>query len=238
MPQLAKTTVNGEGDGHYHILYLRDDGTGVTSVDNDHSHSVEVILPNEDNPQLVINIDEANNHTHEYAPYEIKEPTLEGEEKDIINDVLEDWYQAVALELDSVASGNKSEDFYMHKQWESKDVAKLDTEERAHVTVNKIEKGVDSLTGYQRQNRTDIIYLPQEGGDARIADILTHLAKFELDACYFPREETKVFEDATITGRGLFHVVCWLLNSGVNLSLCSGYISTILDLPNHLFFTR
>lgn len=205
MPQLAKTTINGEDEGHYHILYLRDDATGVTSVDSDHSHSVEIILPNEDNPALIINIDEANGHTHEYAPYIVEEPTLKGEEKDIIEDVLYDWDQAQKLEENSISNGNQSEEFVMHKQWEQADLDKLKAEERAHVTVNKIEKGIDSLTGYQRQNRTDIKYLPQEGGDARIADILTHVAKFELDACFYPREETKVFEDAAITGRGLFH---------------------------------
>jgi len=209
MPQLLKTTINGEGkeegEGHYHILYLRDDGSGITSFDHEHSHSVEIILPNEDNPEAIINIDKVNGHTHEPLPYIVKELVLEGKEKDIIESVVDDWHSAMDLESTSVENGNESEKFIMHSQWAQADIDKLKSEGRACETVDKIEKGIDSLTGYQRQNRTDIKYLPQEGGDAKVADILTHVSKFELDACYFPREESKVFEDATITGRGLFH---------------------------------
>jgi hypothetical protein len=45
-----------------------------------------------------------------------------------------------------------------------------------------------------------------EDGDQVTADILNVVTRNILDQCYYAREETKVFEDSSITGRGLFHI--------------------------------
>jgi hypothetical protein len=42
MPELLRTTEDGK-DPHYHILYLREDGTGITSLDGENPHSHEFI---------------------------------------------------------------------------------------------------------------------------------------------------------------------------------------------------
>ena len=82
----------------------------------------------------------------------------------------------------------------------------MESIERAALTINEIEPKIDLLSGYQRQNRTDFKFMPVEEGDQRVADILNVVVKNITDQCQYPHEETLVFEDMAIRGRGCFNI--------------------------------
>ena len=212
MPQLLKTTTNETGKmAHYHIAYLRD-ADGVTSTNHEHAHTVifrtlqaGAITPTEGGYWEVQPAE--NGHRHDLIAYPVKDLSDDTKaDRDLVTDVINDWVMDKERERESRLSGIESEDMYAHRQWDDKKVKELTEKDRAALTINRIEEKIDNLSGYQRQNRTDIKYLPMEGGDGRVADILNVITKNITDTCYYPREETKVFEDAAITGRGLFNI--------------------------------
>lgn len=224
MPELLKTSTDGEGKHpHYHIVYLREDGSGVTSNNDDHEHVVEYREPVEEiidqDPNSVTSgavLKEAEaggwfvlpeiDHEHVLENYAVKEQKPKEEEGEIVEEVARRYCEAQKLEEDSREAGYKADDAYSGKHWDEKEKKKFKGKGRAAVTVNKTEGLIDNLTGYQQQNRTDIKYIPTEGGDGRVADILNIVVKNILEKCSFAREETKTFLDAAIVGRGLFNI--------------------------------
>lgn len=222
MPELLKTTEDGK-DLHYHILYLRDDGTGTTSITDDHAHEYiyqepqeEVIDDDPASPTFNVVIQEAveggwfivpdSDHEHGLEEYVTKSVTTKETEGKLITDIAERYLDSQKLEEDSRESGYEAEEFHAHKQWDNAKKRELESKDRAALTINKIEEKIDNLTGYQKQNRTDIKFLAMENGDERVADILNILMKDIMEKCSYAREESKVFEDAAIVGRGLFNI--------------------------------
>lgn len=224
MPELLKTSKDGTGkEEHYHIVYLKDDGTGVTSSNDDHEHGVEYREPvpeiiDQDPSSVTAGqvLKEAEpggwfvlpeiDHEHILENYAVKEKKPKEEEGEIIEEVARRYCEAQELEKDSRESGYKADDIYSGEQWDKKKKAALEAKGRAAVTVPKVEGLIDNLTGYQQQNRTDIKYVPTEGGDGTVADILNVVVKNILEKCSFAREETKTFLDAAIIGRGIFNI--------------------------------
>ncbi|MCK5611710.1 hypothetical protein KAR91_58115 [Candidatus Pacearchaeota archaeon] len=225
MPELLRTTEDGK-DPHYHILYLREDGTGITSIDGKDPHPHEFIYqePQEEivdqdpnSPTFNVVIQEAveggwfivpdNDHEHELEEYATKSVTKKLSDGKLVTDIAQRYLDSQKLEEDSRESGYEAEEFYSHKQWDNAKKRELESKDRAALTINKIEEKIDNLTGYQRQNRTDIKFLATENGDERVADILNIVVKHDvLEKCSYGREESKVFEDGAIIGRGLFHI--------------------------------
>lgn len=147
-------------------------------------------------------------HTHEIVEYKVKKKKESKEtEQDIISDILQLWSSARGRTAESRKLGLESEQFYSGKgQWSENAKRTLETLDRACLTINEIGKNVDELLGTQMKERTDFSFLPVEGGDQKVADMLNVLCKQILDGCYYPREESKVFRDVTIPGMGVFHV--------------------------------
>jgi hypothetical protein len=207
------------GKGHQHIVYLRDDGTGITTTVRDHSHdlmfrqAVQAVI----DPYTGQSIHESVNsgwemmpgpdgHTHEIEQYpaEIKsEP--EDDDKKVVEDVLTLYKEVKDIEKESMDAAQESEEMYSHRQWDDKTVNNLASKDRAALTVNQLESKIDNLSGYQRQNRTEIRYIPMEGGDQAIADILNYVTKDILENCYYQREKSSVFIDMCVPGRGFFN---------------------------------
>ena len=200
---------------HYHIVYLRDND-GVTSTDNKHSHPIvfepgkpaqydqagAVLAEATESSWRVIETD----HTHILLEYPLTFQKKQEDDLDLINRTIDLYKQTKKNEAISTAMAIESEEMYQHKQWKKADKDKLEAEDRAALTINKTEEKLDNLSGYQRQNRTDFKYLPTEEGDQRVADILNIVVKNITEQCYYPREETKVFDDSAITGRGIFNL--------------------------------
>ena len=224
MPELLKTSKDGHGKTeHYHIVYLKDDGTGVTSNNDDHEHGVEYREPvpeiiDQDPSSVTAGqvLKEAEpggwfvlpeiDHEHILENYVVKERKPKEEEGEIVEEVARRYCEAIKLEEDSRETGYEADDIYAGKHWDKEKKAELEGKGRAAVTVNKVEGLVDNLTGYQQQNRTDIKFIPTEGGDGLVADVLNVLTKNILENCTFAREESKTFLDAAIVGRGLFNI--------------------------------
>lgn len=225
MPELLRTTEDGK-DPHYHILYLMDDGIGIASMGgkDPHSHEYvyiepqeELIDPDPNSPTFNTVLQEGieggwfvspddTGHEHGLQDYTIKLPTITEKEGDIVVDIAEKYIASRKLEEDSRDAGQEADDFHSHKQWDQDKKRELEAKDRAALTINKLEEKIDNLTGYQKQNRTDFKFLAMENGDEKLCDILNIVVKDLTEKCSYGREESKVFEDAAIVGRGLFNI--------------------------------
>ena len=232
MPEIAITTRGGTGRGtHKHFLYMRDDMTAQMAKAKDHVHPIMFNPPRPPQPPVMDQdpmsplygvqlspgdpgdpggwaIEPVNNHSHDiegaYVPADKGEK--DQEDSKIINDVLAMFSEAKEIESGSRVRAYESDKMYMPGgQWDKKTKADLIAKQRAALEINKIESKLDNLSGYQRQNRTDFKCLPTEDGDQRVADIMNYVIKNVTEGCNYAREETKVFDDMMITGRGLFN---------------------------------
>jgi Phage P22-like portal protein len=220
MKSLKKTTRALLGRAaHHHIIYLNDEtGVGLSSVTMGHAHDVvlqpptpaqldemgNVIVP--ESPGGWIILPTLDGHSHEIEDYIIKPSKKKEDDAQVLADVRELFRTGRELEKTSLLKAKEAEDLYSGKHWDEAEKARLEELQRAAVTINKIEKQVDTICGIQRSERTDIKYTPTSEGDSRVADLLNITSKHILGRCYFPREESATFEDAVIAGRGLFNV--------------------------------
>jgi len=211
-------------DKHHHIVFLDEkQGVGLCSTDAGHTHEIQyrAAVPEQPPQQDEMGNEVApgmpgqpaawlvypgpDGHTHEIEEYVTKSKKAKKEkDEEVLTEVLELWRTASQLEGDSIKKGRESEEFYMGKQWEGDTPDKLKALDRACLTINRIAKYVEQLSGYQRQQRADIHYVPTKGGKQRAADVMNAVSKNILEQCYFAREESKVFEDMVISGRGVF----------------------------------
>lgn len=220
MPKLLKTSTNkiDNRKAHYHIAYVKEDGSGVTAEAKDHQHQIFFqqatqaitdpvtgqMLRQASSGGIMLSPGE-DGHTHNLTMEPIGSEKSDKKEKDedIVTAVKMLWKQAKEIEKNAFKDAEEAEGFYTgKKQWKENQKKELENKQRAALTINEIEPKIDLLSGYQRQNRFDIKYLPTEGGDSKIGDILTALVKNLSEQCSFDHEETKIFEDETIVGRG------------------------------------
>ena len=213
---LFKTTKDND---HDHIVYVSAGFIGITSIDDGHNHLINPeISPSDGLPYPKVDLaqyttkepsDITKSHTHEVGDYTIITPEIKEDENAIVNDVLVDYVEAYEAGKASFNMGYICEDMYGNKQWNTSELRKIKTklegEDRAAITINEIEHGVDSLAGYQSQNRMDIFYSPTEGGDQRKSDVLNIITKHDLEQCDYPHEESKIFEDMQLVGIGEIH---------------------------------
>lgn len=144
-------------------------------------------------------------HEHELIEYVAKVEKKKESDKEIIDDCLALWREGLGLVSDCRKKGRESEDFYKGKQWDDEVSRSLLGLDRAALTINEIMGNIDTLIGYQMEQRTDWRFLPREGGDQRVADMLNVVVKQIADNCYYSREETKVFKDICVPGMGAFN---------------------------------
>ncbi len=220
MPQFFRTD---KVRRHSHLVYVGDDGSGRTSVDRGHSHEVvyreaqEAVI-DELTGEVLAEAREAgfevmpagkDGHTHELIPFTVEE-SEESKSKETDEEKLERLRQlfkeAKAYEDEFRRKAEEAEKYYRGEQWKTEHKEWLESRDRAAHTINEIQPKIDLLIGYQRRNRFDIKYYPVEGGDARIADILTTLGKNITEQNNFDYEESNAFEDGAVTGRGLIEL--------------------------------
>lgn len=233
MSEFQVTTKAGIGRGrHDHILYLNEaTGVGLCSEDNKHTHEVQYIPPTEPvygepefDPMTGEQLSEApmiepgqpgyfmvlpgeDGHTHDLGgpvPQTSMKPKETKEE--IVTDVFALWREARELDSVSYNDAKMCEEYYEGKQWSQEEKSYLEQLNRAALTYNLIERNVDAIVSIQMEERADIVYLPQEGGDQAVADILTLTAKLILDKANYQGEKTDGFLDAVVTGRGAMNL--------------------------------
>jgi hypothetical protein len=220
--RLLRTT---DENGHNHFVYVSpsadEPATGhaillpEASISKNNGHTHPLSVEQEEGKPVILAVGEAEGHTHAITGeadtekgdnlWEIDD-TDEGEEKSARR-VKAFFKEARELEDKYVKSGQESYDFYWgDKQWTDADRSKLHGEKRSALTINQIGNKMDLLSGLQRQNRTDMRIYPTEGGDGRVSDILNVVIDQILDNTKYGFEETRVFNDGSIAGRGLFDI--------------------------------
>jgi len=102
----------------------------------------------------------------------------------------------------------KNEDFYLGggRQWDSAVTSALEQMGKPWLEENVIFSTVNTVLGYQTQSRMDIAFKPREAGDQATSDILTKLAMYVVDKNQFGWQESQVFADGLIQGRGYFDI--------------------------------
>jgi len=234
--------ISSKDAGHDHIVYIKDklDENGLlgyTSADNGHQHQViyEPEIPPQQDPQTgqeipgtpekitVMPSEGKNSHSHEIGDFlkinpeqylrkksrkEDKEQRL-GEYLRVYEQTEED--DKFYLEHAPIAEGA----YFGDGQWSDEDKALLDEQGRPIITINKIKPKISALIGYESQNSTIPKYLPNEEGDAVLADIITELNYHTLSKNKYPTVRNEVFEDETVTGRGNY---CVRLDYSKNLN--------------------
>lgn len=191
-------------DRHYHIVVRTADGAFLCSESKQKKHRHEVAMVD---GAIVLLPAEEGGHSHALVgEVEATEVKPKRDDTETIAEVQRLFKEAKQLEADFRKAGKLAEDFYFGDQWDSADRKKLEASGRPAITINEIEPKIDLLKGYQTRNRYDIRYFPVEGGDSVVADILTALVKNITEQNNFAYEESAVFEDQLIPGRGLFDV--------------------------------
>lgn len=145
-------------------------------------------------------------HEHTMSEYQAPESTTQEDDKTILDECKLLWREWRQNESDCIKKGRESEDFFANKQWPDQIKRTLEANDRAALTINEIAPAIDTLIGYQMEQRTELRYLPQEGGDQRAADMYNVIVKSFLDRSYYQREKTKVFKDICVAGKGILKV--------------------------------
>jgi len=220
MPNLRRTTFDQD---HYHLYFVRDDGTGITSPHPEDGHVHEVQYQPAEPPVIDestgevlepakperLEILEAANHKHndEEIIFEVQpDPVVDGTDMELLNELKVLAKQAIEIEKDFRDRGKTAVKFRRGDQWDSDLKSELEAKQRACITVNEIAPIVNVLSGHQRQNRTDIKTFPIEDADPRGAEIANIIIKYLLDKANFAQHESKVFIDQVVVGRGFFDV--------------------------------
>lgn len=209
---LLRSTPGGSPE-HSHAILTLPDGSAITSVDQNHSHKIVPRgSPSPGVPEGSLGVgwtEGEDGHIHEVrqeAARKARDLRPDQDETLAVMEALRLFRTARDFETESRKKAVESERFYRGEQWEESTKRALEAEDRAALTMNEIEPKIDLLSGYQRQNRTDIKYLPVEEGDQRAVDILNLLARNICDQTNYEYEETCVFDDGLIAGRGFFHI--------------------------------
>lgn len=96
----------------------------------------------------------------------------------------------------------KDLNFYLGDQWSAADKEKLKAENRPCLTFNEIFPIVNLVSGFQRQNRSDVIAYNTKGGTRKIAEIITKLIKNIMYQSEGHYESSRQFDDGVTGGEG------------------------------------
>ncbi len=218
MPELMKTSKHKK---HYHLVYIRKLEEGYASADKPRNHRHDVIFEYKIDPatgETAINprtggselekivLAEAEGHTHELLEIKDENVVPSASEDKKVSEVLRLYKRSREIEHDAFTKAEECERFYASDQWETGVKDKLKKEERAALTINEIESKLDILGGYQRRNRTQLQFLPVEGGDEVGANLLTLVVKNICNQNEFEYSENMFFDDMLIAGRASWDV--------------------------------
>lgn len=106
--------------------------------------------------------------------------------------------------LDFVVLADKCDAFVAGKQWLAADRVNLGT--RPALTINKILPTISTLLGDQIQNRTEVLFRPQNGASALVADALSKVWMQISQSNQLPWVRSDVFFSGLVRGRGFFDV--------------------------------
>jgi hypothetical protein len=103
-------------------------------------------------------------------------------------------------------TAKKCTDYLEGRQWSAADLAKLASEKRPALVINKIRPLINLVLGYFINNRTDCTFMPgfDGTGTTEIAQALTHIERQTSEMSEMSFVDAEVFLDGITTGRGFY----------------------------------
>lgn len=118
--------------------------------------------------------------------------------------LMERWLRAAIPHRRWAETAKVCQDFFEGRQWTEEQIAALKRDDRPWLVLNKIAPLIRLVSGYQRNNRTDINFLPTNdmSSSQDIADVLSMIVKSVSTKNLLQYTDSEVFYDGIITGRG------------------------------------
>lgn len=101
---------------------------------------------------------------------------------------------------------NRCQNFYIGEQWSTADKARLNSERRPAITVNRVYSTMNTLLGELINNRSEALCRPKNGAPSEQADVMTKVLKQIADNNQLAWLRSQVCRDGVITGRGFYDV--------------------------------
>lgn len=133
----------------------------------------------------------------------MKENDAKTENKDIISRIIQrrkDSETDLALFLEGM---QESFEFYKSKQYDPKVEKILKARGLPYHVINICKEVVNTMSGFQRQNRTEPVVNPIEGTDERIAEVMGRTVKWSLELKNNNNVPCMSFKDKSIGGLGV-----------------------------------
>jgi hypothetical protein len=198
-------------EGHDHIFFGDpESGVGYVTADQaegGHTHPVQ-LKGQPDGPAVwEVLEEEEGGHIHEFGELLTNPVPQPAKKSGTVQQAMHLLRVERNFEAKSRKHARESERFYMIEgQWDGVNLAEMDEQGRAHITVPKSHAMVNSLVGHARQNRTMLRFRPVEGGDGKVADLIGLLVHDVFVNNNFDMQEIEVCEDQVIQGRGVYNV--------------------------------
>lgn len=93
-------------------------------------------------------------------------------------------------------------EFVAGSQWDDDDRALLESQHRPCVTFNRVGPMVDSVVGYEINNRREVKYKPRTLQDREVNAVYSEAARWVRQLCDAEDEESDAFRDCIISGMG------------------------------------
>lgn len=123
-------------------------------------------------------------------------------EKDKLTEIEDAYNEAYSLWSDWISEAEEDTRVTAGDQWDETSLKILGDENRPALVINQIKKGHDLISGKQRQNPTDIVAFPIEGGDEESAEIYTMVIKWIMTNGFGGHYRSLAFEDTLRSGLG------------------------------------
>ena len=107
---------------------------------------------------------------------------------------------------DYIKRAQKFDDFYLGKQWDEKDVKKLDSQGKPALTINQTMPIVNVVLGEQATRRADVKLKPKKNASAEDTGMMQRVYNWVMDENMYDWVESQVFADGVIQERGFFDV--------------------------------
>ena len=104
-------------------------------------------------------------------------------------------------------------------QWDDADLAKLEEQGRPVVTFNRIAPIIDSISGYETDNRREVRFKGRETDDDPVAGAMSDMVQFIRDRCDAEDEDSEAYADAITCGVGVTETLM-STEEDVNGKLC------------------
>ena len=101
-----------------------------------------------------------------------------------------------------IEKADRCEKFFRGLQWNSADLAKLQSQRRPALTINKILSTMSNVMGEQINNRTDISFQPRNDSPVDTAEALNMVYRQIMDNNQLDWRRSDMFCDGVITSRG------------------------------------